>query len=148
MASHDDAHFDAFSKLCDATEYHLDKHFKSWRFGSDDEPINIEFYSPVLVVQGRLLDARPTRKGVLLRETNHIQFRRMTIVKNEETNHQIDVVTEQYFPKYIIQVHHELTKIVNSMKRKKNIIRKSLIKIVNDAKRLKSPDKIRKAMEF
>jgi hypothetical protein len=148
MASHDETHFEAFSKLCDATEYQIDKHFKSWVFNTEQEPINIEIYHPVFVVQGRLIDARPIRNGVKLIETDYVQFRRTIIKSNEAEDYQIDVMTERYFPKYIDHLHVELIKIANSIKRKKKIIRVSIDKIVGEAKRLKSPDKIRRAMEF
>jgi hypothetical protein len=148
MASQDETHFEAFSKLCDATEYQIDKHFKSWVFNTEQEPINIEFYHPVLVVQGRLIDARPICNGVKLIETDYIQFRRTTIKSNEAEDYQIDVMTERYFPVFLDLLYDEFTKITNSIKRKKKLIRKSIDKIVSETKRLKSPDMIRKSMEF
>src|SRR5713226_9168844 len=78
FAQHEGPHFDSFQKLCDAVDYAQDQHFKSWRF-TDDEPMNIEIYYLVLVVQGELLEARPLTRSVRLRHANHLQFRRTVI---------------------------------------------------------------------
>lgn len=51
MALHEGSHFDSFQKLCDAVDYHQDQQFKSWKLGPEG-PFNLQFYYPILVVQG------------------------------------------------------------------------------------------------
>lgn len=51
MASHNPEQFDSFRKLSAAVEYFIDHHYKSWEFGVD-EWLNVEFYYPVLLLQG------------------------------------------------------------------------------------------------
>jgi hypothetical protein len=74
MASHEDHHFDSFRKLAAAVDYHSSEHFKNWRFGGK-ESVNLEFYYPVLVVQGELLDVRQEKNSLRVTPINHIQYR-------------------------------------------------------------------------
>jgi hypothetical protein len=71
LATHVVSHFDAFKKLCDATDYFVDRHFKSWSFG-EKEWVNIEFSYPSLIVQGDLLDARTGKRSVTLKRASHL----------------------------------------------------------------------------
>ena len=106
MALHEDAQFDSFRELCAATDYFLDEHFKSWVF-SGPEFVNIQFYYPVLVVAGELLEVRPTRSSVSLSRKQHLQFRQSRFVRGEVENYQLDVITEFFFPRYLQLVEKE-----------------------------------------
>jgi len=59
LAMHEGSHYDSFRKLCDVTDYYIDKHFKSWLFGTR-EHLNVEFYYPVIILQGDLMEAHET----------------------------------------------------------------------------------------
>jgi len=109
MASHDDLHFDAFRSLVTALEYHKDKFFECWRFDSRTEYVNVEFYYPVVVVQGPIMEVRSVRKGLELKDVNHNRMRQRS---------------------------------------RRPVIQSSLEKIVNESKRLRTPEKIRAAMEY
>jgi hypothetical protein len=149
MASHDDVHFDAFRTLATALEYTKDKFFESWRFARK-EYVNVEFYYPLLVVQGPILEVRPTRKTLELKEVNHVQYRRSSIWNGEERDHQIDIVTEKWFPSYLTKVEKELSQTASRMRQRSRrlLIQSSLEKIVNQAKRLRTSRKIRAAMDY
>jgi hypothetical protein len=149
MASHDDLHFDALRTLCTALEYKRDKFFGSWNFDSSAaEYVNLEFYYPVLVLQGELMEVVAARKSVDLKAATHLQYRRSSIWKGEEQDYQVDVVTEGFFPRYISIVEKELETTAQRMRCKRAVIQYSLEKIETAAKRLRSPEKIRAAMEY
>ena len=146
MALHEGPHFDSFSKLCDAVDYFQNKHFTSWRF-ADKESVNVEFYYPVLVVQGELLEGRVRKSGVALRAASHLQFRRTAIRRSEATPYQIDVVQERRFPRFVAMLESELELTVKRLKARSRLVRDSVSRIVLKARRLRSPEAVRKAME-
>lgn len=148
MALHEDSQFDSLRKLCDVVEYTVDKQFTSWSFSEAPEPINIELYHPVLVLQGKLVEVRTSRRGTRLMDANHIQFRRTAIVKNEPRDYQIDVVTSEYFQKYLDMLHAEWKQTERRIKRRRNILEKSIEKIIREARRFRAPEKIRDAMDL
>lgn len=145
-ALHEGPHFDAFQKLCDATAYFQDKHFKSWRF-ADKESMNVEIYYPVLVVQGRLLQARSGKRTLVVKDVNHVQYRRTVIRRDRAIDYHIDVVTEGYLGRYLSLLDKEVQEMVRRTKRRSREIREAIEKIVAKARRLRSPEKIRAAMD-
>jgi hypothetical protein len=145
MATHDEVQFDALRKLSAETEHFVRKHFESWEYRGR-EYINIEFYYPLLVVQGELLEIRPSTGSLRIKKAKHIQFRRSAIVGGKETTYQIDVVTEHFFPKYVDLVDKEISKTARLMRRRHTPIRKSINRISTKARRLRSPQKIRSVM--
>lgn len=148
LATHEGSHFDAFKKLCHATDYFIDDHFKSWSFTREKESVNINFYYPLLIVQGELLDARVKGHTVTLKNVPHLQFRRSAIVNGEEIIYQIDVIAERYFSKYLDILDQETAKTARLLRRRHNVVRDSIERIARKARRLRSPEKIRKVMEF
>lgn len=147
MASHDDAHFDAFKKVCAAVEHYIDAQFRGWVFDGR-ENINVEFYYPVVVFQGQLVEVRLGRKALALTRTDHIQFRRSAFVGGEEADYQVNVVTERFFPKFLKIVEKELLKTARLMSQRQKAVRRAINTIVRRAKRLRSPEKIRETMDF
>jgi hypothetical protein len=146
MALHEGPHFDSFQKLCDVVDYRQDQHFKSWKFGRQ-EPINIEFYYPVLVVQGDLLEARLQGTSVVMKAATHLQFRRTVIRQSQPHEYQIDVVTERHFGRFLSSLNRELDTIVSRIKTRRPIFQRSISKIARAARRCRSPDALRNAME-
>jgi hypothetical protein len=61
IALHESPQFEAFHKLCDATDYHVRSQFLRYTPSADDS-INIEFYYPLLILQGDLMEARVSGK--------------------------------------------------------------------------------------
>ena len=147
MASHNPEQFDSFRKLSAAVEYFIDHHYKSWQFGTD-EWLNVEFYYPVLLLQGLLLDARPSKRSLRVMRANHIQYRRSALIGREQVEYQVDVVTEDFFPQYLKIVQTEISKTTRLLRRRNLIVRKAIEKIARSARPLRSPEKIRAAMEM
>lgn len=147
MALHEDTQFDAFRKLCAITDYFVDEYFKAWRPGGP-ESINIEFFYPILVVGGELLEAQPSSKSVRLVRRQHLQFRRSQILRGKSEDYQIDVITERHLLKYLEIVEREAGIIARRLRRHNKAVRVSLNRIAQAARRLRSPTKIRKALEF
>lgn len=148
MATHEDAHFDALQKLSAVTEYMMGKHFTGWVLADRaDETLNIEFYYPVVVLQGRMLEARAERRALALHEANHVQFRRSAIVGLEEVHYQIDVVTERFFPRFLRILETEMSTTARLLKRRQAQIQAAIDRIWRSARRLRSAEKIRAALE-
>jgi len=140
MATHDEAHFESFRKLCTAVDYFADRHFKKWVF-EDHENVNLEFYYPLVVLQGDLLDVRASAKSCSLRPAHHIQYRRSTIVSGEEQNYQIDVVTEQFLPTYLDIIEGELSKTARLLRRRHVAVRDAIDRIAEQASGLPPEDR-------
>jgi hypothetical protein len=97
MAFHDDHHFDTFRKLFDAVEYSIQT------FGDvpqSKHPVIGLFY-PVLVLQGGLLEVQQDGTEVTGTPVDHIRFRQAVHSGGKQVTHQIDVVTEAYFPNLV-----------------------------------------------
>ncbi len=147
FATHEGSHFDTLKKLCDATDYFIDRHFKSWRFG-EKEWVNVEFYYPLLIVQGELLDARAGKRSVTLKRAPHLQLRRSVVIGGKEEDYQIDIIEERFLSKYLEIVDGELAKTARLLRRRHKVVRDTIDHIVRKARRLRSPDRLRKVMEF
>jgi hypothetical protein len=147
MALHEDGHFDCFEKLCAAADHFQGEHFKGWRFGGP-EFVNVEFYYLVMVLEGELLEVRPTRSSIQLAPKPHLQFRRSQFANGKVKNYQIDVIQESFMPMYLRLVKNEGLAIVSLLRRRHKEVRHALEIIVRRARRLRSPDKIRKAFEY
>ena len=147
MAMHEGSHYDSFRKLCDVTDYYVDKHFKSWRFGGP-EHVNIEFYYPLVIVQGDLVEAHETKRSVGFRAAEHIQLRQSVAVNGKEMNYQIDVIRERYLPKYLEMVGVELEKVARLLRRRRKEVRSAMDLIVEEAKNADSPERVRELMDY
>ena len=102
----------------------------------------------ILVLQGDLLEARIDGKSLRLLKTEHVQFRRSTIAGKEERTFQIDVVTEKRFPKFLNIIEKEMEKTAQLLRRRQSQVEDAIRRIVRGARRLRSPEKIKKALEF
>lgn len=147
MAWHDEAHFDAFRKVCAAVDHSVADHFRRWTFDGP-EPLKVQLHYPLLVVQGDLFEARATTGGLSLRRRSHLALRRSELVAGEETQYQIDVIQERYLPRLIRLVEGESEKMANLLRRRHREVRKAINTIVRHARRLKSPERIRAAMDL
>jgi hypothetical protein len=147
LAQHDTPHFEVFQKLCDAVRYYRDDHFRSWRPGPE-EPINLQLYYPLLILQGELLDGHGPRLGVTLRKSSHLQYRRTVIEQQEREEYQIDVITEGELPQFLSLVAGEMDAMKRRIKRHRRVLGEDIKAIVRKAKRLRSREGVRAAMDF
>jgi len=148
MAMHEGSHFDSFRKLCDVTDYYIDKHFKSWSFDGTKEFLNIEIYYPVIVVQGDLVEGLESKRSVTFRSADHIQFRQSVARRGKVDSYQMDIVRETYLPKYLGQIESELTKTAELLRGHQEIIRSTINSIVEVAKGITSPEHQRTIMDY
>lgn len=148
MAIHEGSHYNSFNKLCDITDHYVVKHFKSWEFNGTTEKLNVEFYYPLIIVQGELLDACETKRSVTLRSAEHLQFRRSVTTKGRDVDYQIDVIRERFLPKYLEMVDAELEKTARLLRRRHKIVRSAIDSIVEAARDADSPEQTRQIMEY
>lgn len=139
-----DPHFASFRRLMDAGEYQIDhllNNITSIKYKKASKPkrekLAVEFYYPVLVVQGKLLEVSTEKDKVKVRSVNHIQFQyrfdQKPIVRGEvksisaDTNlYRIDVVTGSYFPKYVTMIKREMSTTARRLARSQNAVRQAL----------------------
>jgi hypothetical protein len=101
----------------------------------------------VLVVQGELLEGRVRKSGVALREASHLQFRRTVMRGSEATSYHIDVVQEKGVARFVAMLEEELDLTVKRLKARRQVVRDSVSRIVLKARRLRSSEAVRRAME-
>jgi len=128
MASHEETHFNSFRTLSVAVEYHQDVLYKAWV--KDANAINLEFYYPIVVVQGELLEVHPESDNIHIKTTNHVQFRRTSVIGSKEFNYQIDVITEHYLPTLLNMIDNEMNTTVRLLAEQDSTLRSSIEKIV------------------
>jgi len=146
-AFHKDPHFDSFRRLIDAAECQIDAllsnmvalKFKKTRKGRV-ETLGVEFYYPVLVVQGELLEVHSEKDTVSVKPVKHIQFQyrpmQKPIIRGEadrtsaDTNlYRIDVMTEAFFSQYITMVKREMGTTARRLAKDKEMLKKSLAEL-------------------
>jgi hypothetical protein len=145
MAWHDETHFDAFRKLGAALEHAVTDHYR-WRF-ANVEAVNIQVYYPIVVVQGRLMEARPRGAGVEILPRRRIALRLGDYVGGKERTYQIDVVQEGHLARYLNIVEDEVDRMAASLRRRSAAVRAAVDRIARQARRLRSPEAQRAAME-
>jgi hypothetical protein len=144
MAWHDEAHFEAFRKLCYAIDYEIDEHFIRWRFGKR-EYVNIILYYPIVVLQGSLIEARASTGDVRLHERPHLMFRRSEFISNKERTFQIDVVQERALGRFLSLIDREAERLAKGLGRRHHAVRGAIDAIIRGAKKQPKP-KLREAM--
>lgn len=147
MAMHEGSHYESFRKLCDVTDYYVDKHFKCWEIGGKED-VNIEFYYPLVIVQGDLVEAYQTTRSVGFRSAEHIQFRQSVATNGGVTDYQIDVIRERYLPKYLDLIDAELEKTSRLLRRRHVTIRTAIDRIAEEAIKADSPEQVRNIMDY
>lgn len=146
MASHEETHFNSFRTLSVAVEYYQDVLYKAWV--KDANAINLEFYYPVVVVQGELLEVNPESEDIDIKTTNHIQFRRTSVIGSKEFNYQIDVITEQYLSTFLKMIENEMNTTVRLLVEHDTTLRSSIEKIVALASENRSYRELKSALSY
>jgi len=150
IALHDEEHHNTFSSLIKALDYEITKHYDGWEPPDklEEEDINIQIYYPLVVLQGQLFAAELRRKGVTLKKVKHIQFRKEIFSSriNEVETYQIDVISEEYLHNYLKMIESEIEKIKKTFQRKREQVRISIEKIVQETR--KSKKKIKSYREY
>lgn len=153
IALHNDEQHDTLNSLIKAVDYEVAEHFKGWALPEEGEEewVNIQVYYPLLILQGDLYSAYLKDGRLTLRKAKHIQFRKQlfSIHKNEVETYQIDVIIENYLPRYLEMIESEIEKIKRVLQRKKLLVFNSMKKIVEEAREAaEKPESYRKYLEF
>jgi hypothetical protein len=149
IALHQDEQHDSIMVLIAALEAEIKDFHESWVPPRDEpEPIDIEIYYPLIVLQGALYEAFPVGRRLKLKKTNHVQFRKEYHSANRHDTYQIDIITEPFLANYLTLVENEVKKTARLLRRRNPIVRKSIAEIVTKAKGAKSADEIKAALKF
>ena len=106
MAHHEIEHHEVFQKLSDVLQ--REKAALEARIPTGaHRGVWLAMYYPIVVLQGRLLEARPSKRSVSLTNSNHIRFRRAVPNERYQTIYQYDVVTERYFSRLLDAIEKE-----------------------------------------
>jgi len=137
MASHLESQHNTFVKLIKALEFEIIKHDKSWQppMAGEREPVNIQMYYPLLILQGNLLAAKLKNRRLIVEKINHIQFRKQYISPKGENTYQIDVITESFLSKFMTMIDKETELIKARLIRKRKYIEQAINEIVLERKK-------------
>jgi hypothetical protein len=126
LASHDEERFNDLRKLSVASDYYAARPDESKSAFVIKGEINLTFFYPILVVQGELLEVRPTKRSLNLVGTDHVRFCRSLATTAEERDYQIDVVTERFFPKLCDMIGQEMEITARRLKRREKDVREAI----------------------
>ncbi len=146
MASHDETHFNNFRTLSLAIEYFQDVLYKSWKIGAD--AINLEFYYPLIVVQGELLEVSSNREDITINPANHIQYRWTSIIDMKEFNYQIDVITENYLSDYLNIIKGEMEQTSHLFKENETEVRRAIKKIIAQSENAVTSNDVKAVLSY
>ena len=143
MASHEEAHFDSFRKLCFALSHDVDDHFKNTTPVRGDN-INLEIFYPILVVGGEILDVEQTPGSLKIERVEHIHFVQSYISQGKERGYHIGVVTEGEFPKLIATIIKETKETAKRIRKQRSVIRRSIDEIAKQAKQVTTQEEVQR----
>lgn len=150
LAQHPEDQHNSLVDLIYALEARIDEYYENYSLPgkNDKDQINIEFYLPVLVLQGDLLLANQTKNGLRIKKADYIKYKKEYFFKGKRNTYVIDVVTEKYFTSYLKMIVSEFEKSSKAIKNKKILARLSLDKLVEKARLKDHKDNFRKIFEF
>jgi hypothetical protein len=130
MASHDEAHFESFGKLCAAVNHDIENHYANTIPVINDR-INLQIYYPILVVGGQMIGIESGGVGdeVQIKEADHIHYIQSYLLQGKQIDYHIDVVTEKYLPRLICAIHKETREIIKRLKKNKAALYKAIDKM-------------------
>jgi hypothetical protein len=109
---HHDSQHQTFSSLTNAVDADIEQLYQKFRPADDpdEETINLNFYYPLLVLQGELYIVREDDDSadLDLRSASHVQYIREIWTSQKRETYQIDVIQEQFLPEYLALVEGEL----------------------------------------
>jgi hypothetical protein len=127
----------------------IDEYYKNYVVPrkNETEYINMEIYYPVLILQGPLYAASVKGEKIKLVKSNHIQYRKEYFSRDKHDTYQIDVITESFLSKYLGIIEKEMEKAKIIVKRKMQVVRESLDKLVEEARKKRKAETFRDIFE-
>jgi hypothetical protein len=149
-AYHADSQHDSLTTLIFAVEHQIEEYYRRFRVPEKDEieNINIEFYYPVLILEGPLYTAEIKEGRLILEESNHIQYRKQYFYKGEEVTYQIDVLRESFLEKYLDIIHEQMQRAKKILWRNKRIVRESVDKLAEEMRKKAKGKSVRDILDF
>ena len=134
--SHEGLH-ESVEGLAKATSYHSSK-LKSDVVLKEEskDAIELGIVYPILLFAGQIFECRITGKTFALSETKHVTFHRTIESKTLKGTFHIDVIQEDYLPRFLKIVNEESEKIVRRFKEKRDLLKTNVRR--NFAERKKS----------
>lgn len=136
-ATHLDPQHQTLNKLIDALEAEITEHYASWRLPvkGEKEPVNIQIYYPLVVVQGDLYLAKQLKQSLRMRKVRHVQFRRELWSARKKDTYQIDVIQESFLSAYLKMIDGEVEAIKRRIIRQRKSIQSSIDKLIMEARK-------------
>lgn len=132
IAQHPDDYHDLFSTLVRATEVEIDEHYSVWEL-TENEPLNLQIYYPVLVLEGKLFIASDLDEPPELEQANHVQFSLEHFSSKHHATYRIDVVTESFLSEYLGLIEQEMKRATYRLYRNRRRVRQSIDWLVGKA---------------
>ena len=150
IAYHDEVHHNSLSNLIYCLEANIEDYYGNYILPGKNEhdQINIEFYYPILILQGSLFSASIQKNQLKLEKEKHILFIKEYFSKDKKETYIVDVITEDYLSKYLSIIFDEMKIIQMKLKNNKQILRQSLDILVQKARKGKRSKSFRDIFSF
>lgn len=163
MALHPEDHNDAFNAITMALETEIKQHYGKWKTDleepevgdereeeeeQEEQEVNLQFYYPLLVLQGELYTAELEEGGVKLSETQHVRMLRHHFSTSRRDSYQIDVITESFLGNYLDLVDQEMKSIGLRLQRNKGRVQKSIGRLVTRLRNGLNLNGVRAALDY
>jgi hypothetical protein len=137
IASHSETQHGTFSSLIKCLDHKISTHHAGYFLPSEDqkERLNLQFYYPLIVLQGDLYEAYELDGVLQLEEKDHIQFRKQLVKTDDSESYQIDVIREKYLPTYLEIINQETNKIAEKLRSNWEVLERSIAIYVERAKK-------------
>ena len=103
-----------------------EKHEKEWEFDHKREPINLQFYYPIAVVNG-LFECYVGRKTPVYKKVHQINFIRRYESKQISGEFRIDICDRLGFEQLVNVINTEVEKIAKKIRNHKKLLQKSAL---------------------
>jgi hypothetical protein len=153
IASHIEKHHQAIEALIQALEYEIKDHYDIWNIKGLEsyEDANIQIYYLLIVFQGKLYGAKPIPPALRLKRLDHIQLVKEFVLhkSGKKQTYYIDVISENYLPKYLKILNKEFNVIKRFFINKGPKINNAIMNIIYDSRKLdEKPASYRVIFEF
>lgn len=150
LATHLESQHQTMRNLINALEATIDNEFEEYTLPRKgrEEAINLQFYYPVMILQGRLCLAKETRQGLQIRDVTHIQFRQEVWSTSLRSAYQCDVIQESFLGKYLNIIDREMKAVERRMRQHRDAIRASINRLVLLTRKRKKRTPFRQIHDF
>jgi hypothetical protein len=153
-ASHGEDLHETERTLTKALENEIDNDYKNMTQWFDPGEIekeftDLSFYYPLVIYQGEIeavyvgKNDELNKNDLIIKPCDHIQYNPefYSFYNNEVISYHIDVITEKYLPSYLKMIESEMTIIKNVLQEQKQVVIRSVDKIITECKSLEKTAK-------